>query len=231
VAQRLRSLTVAILTLTWALPLCAGGRQDRAGPNIQKLIAETQRTASNANRVAFVWWIPVDFWRMSMDANANVTKEQADQFIAILASYTLVALADGDIGPVGGVTWKGEEALRSALMVIDGNGREYQPIPSAQVSPDAANVSAILKPVLANMVGSLGQNVHFFYFPATGEGGTPIVNPRSDGTFAVKVAGEVYRWHLPLGALLPEKVCPADGERMNGAWKFCPRHGKELTSG
>ena len=38
----------------------------------------------------------------------------------------------------------------------------------------------------------------------------------------------VDRRQVPLGALLPPKACPVDGEHWSGAYRYCPRHGKLL---
>lgn len=58
--------------------------------------------------------------------------------------------------------------------------------------------------------------------------GKPVVDPTTEGVFAVRLDGETYQWDLPLSSLLPEKVCPVDNAPMDGSWKFCPWHGKEL---
>ena len=50
-----------------------------------------------------------------------------------------------------------------------------------------------------------------------------------EGSFTVKMMDETYNWRLPLGSLLPKKVCRTCGESLNGAWKFCPWDGTKLT--
>jgi len=74
------------------------------------------------------------------------------------------------------------------------------------------------------------ENVHVFFFPALMRNGKPVVDPTTEGVFAVRMDGETYRWDLPLSSLLPEKVCPVDDAPMDGTWKFCPGHGKELIA-
>jgi len=51
-----------------------------------------------------------------------------------------------------------------------------------------------------------------------------------EGGFSVDLEGKAYTWRLPLGALLTRKTCPVDGEKLSGAWKFCPWHGKTLEA-
>jgi len=37
-----------------------------------------------------------------------------------------------------------------------------------------------------------------------------------------------YKWRTPLGSLMPVKTCPKDGEKMSGAWDYCPFDGEKL---
>jgi len=49
------------------------------------------------------------------------------------------------------------------------------------------------------------------------------------GKFQTKILLHMKtRWRTPLGSLLPLKICPKDGEGMNGAWNFCPWDGEKL---
>ena len=185
--------------------------------NVQAVVSETQWVSRTDKAMRFVWWIPAEFWRVSVPATAS--REQIDQLVGVLRPYTLIAVAAGDLGPLGGVTWAAEDSVRSQLAILDSGGREYAPVPSDQVSADARNVAAIMRPVLGNVVGPMGQNMHFVYFPSLTPGGTPIADSTADGSFSVRFGSEVHRWRLPVGSLLPSKVCPVDGERLNGAWK------------
>ena len=201
-----------------------------APQGIQALVAETQRTSGDPNRVHLVWWVPVDLWPVAMGANPNVSKQQIDQLVRVMSPYTLIAVADGEVGPLGGVNWMSEGALRSRLAIVDSKGEEYTPLSPEQVGADARNLAAVLKPLLTNVVGAVGENLHFFYFPAQTRTGAAIAEAGAEGAFAVKSVDIVHRWRLPLGSLLPPTQCPVDGERMNGGWKFCPWHGKELVT-
>jgi hypothetical protein len=222
-------LLLALVSGSSAQSVTAAGIPDPASQNFQGLVTEMQRTSQNAKTIDLVWWIPVDFWRLTAPSNPNVSSDQIEQFVRVLSPYTLIAAAHGDMGPFGGVTWTSDNTLRSGLVIMDSSGHEYTPMALEQVSADAKNFAAILKPLLTGLLGAVGENLHFFYFPSLTQAGTPVADPRAEGSFAVRVGAQVHRWRLPLGSLLPERVCPVDGERLNGAWKFCPWHGKELV--
>ena len=78
------------------------------------------------------------------------------------------------------------------------------------------------------MIGPMGQNMHVFLFPAKDKKGQDIAAAKREGFFSVKLDKREFKWRLPLGSLLRQKVCSVDGEKLNGAWKFCPWHGTEL---
>jgi len=196
---------------------------------VDALIRETQRMSDDPNRLGLVWWIPTEFWEISMAAGTPPsTPEQIAEFTSVLRGYTLFAVADGSLGPLGGVTWTSRDELRGTIVLQASDGTNYMPIPEEQVSPDARNLGAALKPVLANMLGPLGENLEFVFFPGSSPDGKRIADAKVNGSFRFKMRDGTYSWRLPLGSLLPMKACPVDGEELSGSWKYCPWHGKKL---
>lgn len=107
--------------------------------------------------------MPPEWWRLV--AQAQSTKpEELEPFLRVVAPYTVVAVAVGEIGPVGGVTWRGEQALAASTTVIDANGEEHSPLPASIVGADARNVAMLAKTLLAGVIGPV-ENVHVFFFP------------------------------------------------------------------
>ncbi|MCA1558049.1 MAG: hypothetical protein LC731_05860, partial [Acidobacteria bacterium] len=142
--------------------------------------------------------------------------------------YTLFVVVDGKIGAYGGVTYKSEQVIRDSIQLIDSQGAIYRPLAKESVDAETASLLSLMKPVLSNMMGQLGQNMNFVLFPAKDKAGQQLLAARREGAFTVKMGESTFKWRLPLGSLLPPKVCPVDGEQLNGAWKYCPWHGKEL---
>jgi hypothetical protein len=135
---------------------------------------------------------------------------------------------DGKIGNFGGVTYESESSIRNSIRLIDNQRNNYRPLSTETVNADMKNFLSMMKPVFVNMLGPLGQNMHFFLFPPKNEAGQDIADAKKEGTFSVKLNQREFKWRLPLGSLLAPKICPVDGERLSGAWKFCPWHGVEL---
>lgn len=203
--------------------------QDRTtAETLESLNQETRQQLNGAGVADFVWWLPTDWWRLTLGGNETVPATFLRRTETALAEYTLVLIAHGNAGP-DSLTWADESALRAEVSLIDRQGLEYPPIVTEQVSADARAAVDAIRPSFATLLGPAGRNFHFFFFPATTETGTAIADPRLPGEFTIRVVEERYTWRLPLGSLLPEKVCPRDGERLNGAWLFCPWHGDRLV--
>ena len=164
-----------------------------------------------------------------------MTDEMKSEVVDLLAPYVTLVVVDGKLGPFGGVRWFDEKQIRDGLSVVDPAGKARTPLPNDDIPADLTNMMRMMKPVLGAMLGPMGENAHFYFFPGDGEKGDeaaakkPFVDAaKGKGHLTVKVADEAFRFRLPLGALLVPKQCPDCGETMSGAWKFCPWHGKPL---
>lgn len=198
--------------------------------NVEALREETQKTLPDSDRMTLIWWIPVEFWQATLADDPSTSKAQAEEFLKTVRPYVMFAVVDGRMGSFGGITYKSEEVIRSTIQVVDIQGAVHRPLPENKVDPDTKNLLAIMKPVLTNMMGKMGENMHFVVFPAKDAAGRRLADPASEGTFSLKLGSDEYKWRLPLGSLLPPKICPVDGEVMSGAWKFCHWHGDKLVT-
>jgi hypothetical protein len=229
---RASKVSARALLFLLVLSLLATPGLRAAGPaqaELPVLIKELQKISQKNNRMVLVWWIPEDFWRLSFANSGRMTAEQGESFLAVLRPYLLIGVVDGSMGPLGGMTYRSEEETRKQLTVIDRTGREYRPTPDDQISGDLRNLLGMMKPMLVNMLGPTGENFHFFVFPAKDSSGKLLAEPKSEGKLAVRLGEESFEWRLPLGSLLPAKMCPQDNEMLNGAWTYCPWHGVKLV--
>jgi hypothetical protein len=209
----------------WGKPLLAGDHK----VVLNDLIRETQKMSDKSGEMTLIWWIPEEFWRISIaQGNPNATEAQTEMFLEVLRPYTVLVVVDGKMGQFGGVTYTSETDIRAGLKIQDGQGASYLPIKEEKVNPDTKNLLAMMKPIFSNMLGPMGQNMHFYAFSATDREGKRIADARKEGNFSVTLTGREYKWRLPLGSLLPPRICPVDGETLNGAYKYCPWHGAKL---
>ncbi|MDD5542348.1 MAG: hypothetical protein PHX83_04170 [Acidobacteriia bacterium] len=198
--------------------------------DLTTLVQETQKMSKQADTMKLAWWIPEEFWKVSFAQDATISPAQVEGFLKVLRPYMLVVAVDGQIGSLGGVSFKPEATIRETTQLLDSSGVRYHPVGDERFEPDLRNFLQMVKPVLSNMMGPLGQNMHFLLFPARNAKGLPIADARKEGSFSIQVNDSVFKWHLPLGSLIPQKTCPVDGEKLDGAWTFCPWHGARLVS-
>lgn len=225
--MRLRKTKVFIVVfLIWA-NMCSSFAQDRK-IDIDALVYETQKMSQAANEMTLVWWIPEEIWRGSLEQNPNITVDRTEEFLKVLRRYMIIVVIDGEVGVFGRTTYKPRTTIENNIQVIDRQGTYYRPFSDEKIDADIKNFLLLMKPLLANMLGPLGENLHFFLFPPKNQKGEDIAVAKREGAFSVKLDKREFKWRLPLGSLLPPKVCPVDGEKLNGAWKFCPWHGVEL---
>ena len=197
--------------------------------SLSELVGALQKGSDRTDKVTLVWWAPQEYWRATFSQDPIISQAQADEIVNFLRPYTIFFVVDGSMGKFGAVDYKSESEIRANIQVSDNQGVLYHPLSEDEVNQNAKDFLLMMKPVFASMIGPMGQNMHAIVFPGKDAKGQPIADAKKEGNFSVKLYEGEFKWRLPLGVLLPEKICPQDGEKMNGAWKFCPWHGVALT--
>jgi len=233
VNKRLPLPRAAFLLFSFITPHLLLAQQAAAPPvetKIDAIIRETQVTIGGKDTTGFVWWIPTEFWEQSAIEQGG-TLEQARNSFAALREYTMIIVAVGKVG-IGNINWRSENEIRSGTSLRDSEGQSYQPL--QEISGDAQGIASIVRPILANVLGPMGQNLHILFFPAKTKSGKAIADPTRAGGFSVILSNLTtqkdaeFSWRMPLTSLSPPKFCPAGGERVEANWKFCPWHGVAL---
>ena len=67
-----------------------------------------------------------------------------------------------------------------------------------EIDADTKNMLQILKVILANMLGPMGQNMHFLLFPGKTDSGSRIASAKDKGQFSVKLGQKEFKWRPPL---------------------------------
>ncbi len=196
--------------------------------DLNALIAETQKLSEKTSEMTLIWWIPLEFWAATFAQDPNMTPAQTEDFLKVLRPYTLLAVVDGTVGTFGGITYKPEALIRSNLTLRDGKGASIPPIETGAVSGDVINLIQMMKPILANMLGPMGENFNFYIFPASTPEGVVIADGKKKGAFSVKLDTREFRWKLPLDSLLTPKTCAKCKETCKGSWDYCPWCGTKL---
>jgi hypothetical protein len=198
--------------------------------DLSAMLKETQQSANESGYVGLIWWIPTEYWEISL-VKGGFSEDKAKERYAPLKKYTVVAAALGKMG-IGNVNWVPETDIRDNLRLRDSEGNTY---PSVQkLSGDAEGLASVLKPVFSNILGPMGQNIVLLFFPAVNKMARPIADPLAAGSFSLVLSklmngkDKAFEWKLPLSSLSPPKYCPVGKERLQANWKYCPWHGVKL---
>ena len=206
------------------------GSHSDADVDFRAFVREIQQTTREPGYLGILMWTPVEFWEKSAE-RAGTSAEKAQERYGPLRKYTVVLVGIGKVG-IGNIIWMSEPEIRSSLKLRDSAGNDYEPV--QKVSGDAEGLASIIKPVLANILGTMGQNLQIYFFPGTDKMAKPIADPLAQGSFSVVISNilgskeSLYEWKLPLTSLSPPRYCPVGKERVEANWKYCPWHGVKL---
>jgi hypothetical protein len=194
---------------------------ENAKQQLNEIVRDTQKQGNRAGRITLVWWLPPEFWRAALAASGSLPADKIQEMVSSISDVNVFTILDGKIGPLS-IDYVSEGELVKSVSVIDGQGKPLALIPEAKQSAATKNLLAIMRPVLANMLGEFGKHVSFFVSEGKSKNGSRAVDPGKPGSLIVKVNVEEFRWRLPLGSLLPRRVCPKCSETFPGNYEFCP---------
>jgi hypothetical protein len=217
-----------MLAVGLSIVLAAGHAHALERIDQRALVRETQITSENPSELTMVWWLPEQFWQATL--RDRLPANNVDKILEVVRRYTMIAVVDGRIGPLGGMSFIPEDAVRANVTLKDAAGVNYAPLGESAIDPDMKNLVQAMKPVVANMLGAIGQNMHFVLFPTKSADGRLVADPTSKGTLWVIVGGKEFRYRLPLGSLLSPKYDPGTGETFPGNYNFNPFTGTKLGS-
>ncbi|MDX1906632.1 MAG: hypothetical protein SF053_06315 [Bacteroidia bacterium] len=212
-----------------AMPCIQLYAQSYAHVDINTLTQETQRMVREQSSLTLGWWIPDEFWMASLSTNPDVSETQVQELLKLVRDYTVIVVVKGDISFVGSMNFYSQADIAPILTIRAGDGAVYKPLPEDEISNDTQLFFGMMRPMFANMLGSMGENMYFFVFPRKDKSGRRLLDPFRQETFSVMVGSEVLTWRTPIGSLIDPKTCPVDQEKMNGAWNYCPWHGEKLN--
>lgn len=178
-----------------------------------------------------VMWMPEAFWKLSLSANGRLTRKGIRDILNVIRPYTVVAVLDAQSTGLGGYSYTDDQALMSSVRLEDSHGARYPPLAPSVVSGGMRNLLDGIRPIMANMMGAMGQHMVFMAFPGTDKAGQPIADETGTGSLTVHVADAALRYQLPLESLLPPSLDPKTGESFPGTYRFNPYNGDKLTRG
>ena len=104
-------------SITLLLLSCYGFAQS-ANIDYSQFIRETQKNISESGKVNIVWWIPIEFWEMTLERNNTLSKEDTKKFLESLRPYSMFAVIDAEIGSMGEFTYTPMETIKENIFPL-----------------------------------------------------------------------------------------------------------------
>jgi hypothetical protein len=197
--------------------------------SFDRFTTETQYSSDNMDFVEMIWWLPTEFWKIIYSHDPSIGQDEIDEIVSLVDNYVIAIVIKGKIGMFGGVNYQSYEDLKSHVQVKY-NNELLKIVDHGNLNSDLQNLLSIMKPIMANMLGNMGQNLHFFVFDNPDNKKVLPVKPISNDYLLFSMDGFSADADLPIASLLLEKICPEDKAELNGKWNYCPFHGKKLIS-
>lgn len=196
--------------------------------SISEITRDLMIVDHRSNELAFVWWLPYEYWEILFDQQLLESKQTTEELLAILKQHNIFAVMKGEIGQNGNVVYKSGDEITQNIIFTDAYGSRYFPVKPENTEYRLQMLFTNFKPVFAQMMGSYGQNINLVVFDVS-QNPESRPNPTDTGRYYMKFFNKDYSFRLPVGSFLPPKYCPVDGEKYKGHWDYCPFHGNKLT--
>jgi hypothetical protein len=198
--------------------------------NIMDLMRDTQQWNKRDNKMSLTWWIPTEYWRISLKGNHQVPPETVDHIENLFKDYIMIWACDLSINTNGSMIFSKEEDIATSIAILDQNRKEHRPLKETDIDEEALAIAKNMKPIFAQAIGQMGSGLNFFIFKVFDESNKSLINASHPGQFTVVHSNSEFLWKLPLPTLMPAKICPVDKEKMKGNWIYCPIHGGKLEN-
>lgn len=197
--------------------------------SIDALMTETQYGSDDPDRIDLIWWIPTEYWNVVFSQDPTTSQADTDEIINLVGDYVFVMVLKGSIGTFGGITYESESDIKKQVRVTY-KGTILKLVDSKDLEADTVNFLSMMKPMMKNMMGAMGENMQFYVFENPGSKDIIPIDPYGKDVVTFSLGNFEKEVQLPLGSLLLEKMCPETKQMHNGKWSYCPYHGDKLES-
>ena len=226
-------LLLAIGALLSAYGAQAVERKAITDIDVDALTVETQAVASTSDSLELIWWIIPEFWEATFRQNAQMPDQQVDQLLSVIGRYSILGVVQADISPFGAFRFMEKDAVMDALTIeaVDAGGKVVTISHTEPSDPDLRLLLDQMRPVLAQAIGGMGENLYFFPVPIFDDDGERVLSPYDGGQLRVTLqkgeTNSTLEIETPLDALFVPRICP-NGKPAHVSWTYCPWSGKKL---
>ncbi|WP_111682322.1 hypothetical protein [Winogradskyella tangerina] len=196
--------------------------------SIDELTTDTQYASDSPDAVELIWWIPTEYWNVVFSQDPTASESETEQIIDLVEDYVFVMVLKGKVGMFGGITYEDESIIKKQINVTY-KGEELKMIETDDLNPDTMNFISMMKPMMKNLMGAMGENMQFYVFESPDKNNKIIpIDPYGTESLKFELGEFSKEVSLPLASLLEEKICPETNKEHSGKWSYCPFHGVKL---
>ena len=207
-------MRLALLSLLLIVVCSVAGAAERKAlkdVNTETFINDTQRMLSgnDSRHLSLVWWVPREYWASVTAKNKAISVAQRQNMLDSLSGISLLAVVQADVTAFGNFDFYSKAEVKDGLFIefTPENGQAEALQPVEDIDGEVKNMLSVLKPVLANAVGNLGSNMHFFVLTDETRNGDRLADPYAGGLWN-------FRQQKRDGTQLSTNYCPWSGERL-----------------
>jgi hypothetical protein len=197
------------------------------GPDMGALARDLTLTRNTGGRMVMVMWMPDEFWRAAFKVPGNLPSETIERYVGVIHPYVLLAVVDAQRG-ITAFRYADTAAVTGETTIEDSRGISYKPLDPEAQDDEIRNLTQMMRPVLANMMGAVGQHMEFLVFANLDKSGNTVADAKATGALVVHVGDVAMSYRLPIGSVLPPVVDAKTGEWFPGNFKFNPYTGSKL---
>jgi hypothetical protein len=195
---------------------------------MSEFVYDTQKTLNQGPQVTLVWWIPPEFWDVSMSTNPNVSAKTAEEIRSAFRDYQVFAVARATTGLQGLTDLQSKADLVSNARLEVG-GRQIAAVALDQIPPGMQAMLGALKPMLGNLLGQFGKSMELIVYPGVADD-KKLIDSLKPGTFEFSLYDQTFHWRTPLASLLPKKIDRKTKEEFPGNFDYNPYSGDKLSA-
>jgi hypothetical protein len=229
---KIRNVVLSCIAALSALPAVSGAASDAtAAPDTvdyNALVRDLSLSRNADGRMTIAIWMPDVFWRTALQNSGRLTDKAIGDYVAVMHPYTLIAILDAQKS-ITAFQFTDMATLLTDVTIEDSHGATYSALPPDSVAEDIRNLIQVMRPLLSNTMGAMGQHMEILVFPGADKAGHPIADPKSDGSLTVHLGNVALHYRLPLGSILPPSLDPKTGDSFPGSYHFNPYTGSKLV--
>lgn len=195
--------------------------------SIDAIMSETQFVSDRTDAMEMIWWIPFEFWEVTGVQDPATSQDDINAMKELFEGIEIFAIVKGNIGYFGGVTYMPLSEILKEFEVTY-KGEILTLLEPLEISPDLLNFASMMTPMMSNLFGEMGKNMHFVFMTKDSSNETFSIDALGNGKINIALGDFEKVIQLPLSSLLLEKKCIKEGELYSGKWNFCPIHGSKL---